>query len=488
MAKTKAKPKKKRESIVDLEVLNSDQRHAFEELRDFIADPNDDGIYVLKGWAGTGKTYCISVLVKYALEVMHNDHAWYKIAVTGPTNKSVRVIKKTSGLVNPRVFFQTIHSLLGLTEKITTEGEQIFTNDTQMRPQISQMKLLIIDEVSMLNDELFKEVIKYRHKLKIICMGDPAQIPPVGKPDCIPFRDELADTYRIKTIQLRKIMRQKEGNAIIDSSVAIRNNLLKSGNHVETVTLLNDGGEGIEFLNLNSMELRQRFSAILESYFKTDIFNQDSEYAKIIAWRNVTVSKMNSIIRRVIYGDTSLESKILIGEKLIANTPIVDRQGNIIFTTNEEFTVKDFAINDEIVDITNKFDNAGGPLEVTIKYYYAKVSYIDDDGDECTKMINILHEDSESEFKKVSLVLKTRAIQARGKFRTWIDYFGFIRRYADANYSYSITCHKSQGSTYNTVFVMEDDLDVNRNIEERNRIKYTAYTRASKKVYIVKRF
>jgi len=56
------------------------------------------------------------------------------------------------------------------------------------------------------------------------------------------------------------------------------------------------------------------------------------------------------------------------------------------------------------------------------------------------------------------------------------------------SYSYSITAHKSQGSTYNTTFVLEDDINVNIDVVERNRIKYTAYTRASNKLYVLKRF
>ena len=175
--------------IVDTSTLNEDQTEAFETLRNFIYDKNDDNIYVLKGWAGTGKTYCVSILVRYVLEVIYPDKNWYKIAVTGPTNKSVRVIKKTTGIRNPRVSFQTIHKLLGLTERITQDGQQEFVNQGDFVPQIQKTKLLIIDEVSMLNDDLFHEILRYRDRVKIICMGDPAQIPPVGKPDCIPFRE-----------------------------------------------------------------------------------------------------------------------------------------------------------------------------------------------------------------------------------------------------------------------------------------------------------
>ena len=75
---------------IDLSILNGDQRAAFGRLVKYVRDPNDRSVYVLKGWAGTGKTYCVSILVRYVLDVIYPDKNWYKIAVTGPTNKSVR--------------------------------------------------------------------------------------------------------------------------------------------------------------------------------------------------------------------------------------------------------------------------------------------------------------------------------------------------------------------------------------------------------------
>ena len=479
--------KKKRKPIIDLESLNSDQKTAFEDLRDFICDKGDDSVYVLKGWAGTGKTYCVSVLVRYVLEVIHPAHNWYRIGVTGPTNKSVRVIKKTSGLRNPRVTFQTIHKLLGLTERITKEGVQEFVNQGEFQPKIKTVKLLIIDEVSMLNDDLFHEVLKYRDKIKIICMGDPAQIPPVGRPDCIPFREELAAGYRIKTLDLKQIMRQKKDNAIIESSVAIRSELGRSKNPVEPVTKLNEKGEGIEFLNLNIPETRKGFSEILRRYFVTEEFKKDSEYAKIIAWRNKTVATMNDVIRKVIYGDEALGSKILVGEKLIANNPIIQNE-SIILNTNDEFSVDSFTISSDDLRYKVSDHPDADPFPITLKYYETTVSYLDDEDETIRVNIQILHEDSEEDFKKLANILKLRAIEKRGKDKSWLVYYNFLRKYADVNYGYCITAHKSQGSTYNTTFVLEDDIDMNWEIVERNRIKYTAYTRSSRKLYVLKRF
>jgi exodeoxyribonuclease-5 len=477
--------KKKKKSIVDVDVLNSDQKEAFEELRDFICDRDDENVYVLKGWAGTGKTFCISILVRYILEVVHPKSAWYKIAVTGPTNKSVRVIKKTSNLRNPRVTFQTIHKLLGLTEKITNDGQQVFVNqEKNFKPQINSVKLLIIDEVSMLNDDLFHEILKYRDKLKIICMGDPAQIPPVGKPDCIPFRDELADPYGIKTLQLKKIMRQKEGNAIIDSSVLIREDLWSERNPVKPVTSLNSLGEGVEFLNLNDGETRKGFGDILAKYFRSEEFKEDSEYCKIIAWRNKTVSSMNNIVRRIIFGEYECRTKILVGEKLIANSPVIIQGNLILFNTNDEFSVESTKIK-EMNMVLKTFSPV---IEVKLKFYDAVVSYLNDEDEIEKTSIEILHEDSEAEFSKIANLLKLKAIEKKGRDRSWLDYYDFLRNFADVNFGYCTTAHKSQGSTYNTTFVIEDDIFENYNIVERNRILYTSYTRASKKVYVLKRF
>jgi ATP-dependent exoDNAse (exonuclease V) alpha subunit len=92
------------------------------------------------------------------------------------------------------------------------------------------------------------------------------------------------------------------------------------------------------------------------------------------------------------------------------------------------------------------------------------------------------------EFKKLTMIMKRRAIVKKGADKSWVVYYNLIRRYADVGYGYSISCHKSQGSTYNTAFVLEDDIDANWDIIERNRIKYTAYTRPSKKLYVLKRF
>jgi exodeoxyribonuclease-5 len=282
-------------------------------------------------------------------------------------------------------------------------------------------------------------------------------------------------------------MRQKEDNPIIDTSVLIREDIYNDKINTGNETKVNEIGEGIEYLNLNLPETRKGFSEKLKEYFVTDEFVKDSEYAKIIAWRNKTVSTMNSIIRKAIYGEISETSKILNGEKLIANNPVIQDDA-VILNTNEEFTVESFSLNSEELSLIISENPDDDTMKVNLKYYDTIVSLVDDDGDLVKYNIEILHEDSEHEFQKVANILKLKAIQTKGRNKSWIRYYGFIRRYADVNFAYAISCHKSQGSTYNTTFVLDDDIDMNWNIVERNRIKYTAYTRASRKLYVLKRF
>jgi exodeoxyribonuclease-5 len=466
-------------NIIDTGVLNGDQRAAFGKLIKYVRDPSDRSIFVLRGWAGTGKTFCVSLMVNYLLSELYPDKNWYRIAVTGPTNKSVRVIRRSSDIIDPRVSFQTIHKLLGLKEKITTDGKQEFVKDPGFMPKISKIKLLIIDEVSMLNDDLFEKIIKHRDNIKIICMGDPAQIPPVGRPDCIPFTEDLAEEYGIATIDLKTIMRQKEDNPIISSSVKIRENINSHDSGIGHESVVNKMGEGIEFLNLGDPNVRKSITPLIGKYFKSELFEEDSEYAKIIAWRNKTVSTMNALVRRTIYGEDQISSKILPGEKLIINSPYIV-MGTVVFNTNDEFTVESFEIKTKKYKVED--------LEVEIKIYETEVWFLDDNNTRHTQSLEILHEDGEYDFKRFANVLRNIAIQKKGKNKTWIAYYDFLREFADVSYAYCITAHKSQGSTYEVSFVMEDDIDMNWDVIERNRIKYTAYTRASKKLYVLKKF
>lgn len=472
--------------------LNEEQAQAFDDILDFLDKPETDA-FVLKGYAGTGKTF----LVKRIIEFITSTYTSRKIAITAPTNKAVRVLQEDAPFntdegkgpvfedifnAKSRLNYSTIHKLLGLKEQITNTGEQKFTPDYKDKSELSKYKYLIVDETSMLVDEICREVMKFSKSIRIIYMGDPAQIPPVNRVDCIPFRKQ--EEYVFKTVELKKIMRQSGEHPVVDASFLIRNNLTIPQPIPVLETNLNDEGKGIVYIN-NSKEARKAIRPILTKYFDTDEFRKDADYAKVIAWRNKTVGYVNSIIRNILYGEEALA--YMVGEKLIANKPIFEEKQDkfwgggkwsIAINTSEEMEVEDVLVK------TKKFTEGSHQLYATI--YQCKVKIWDPiDKRMATDHISIIHEDTKKEYNELLRDTKALAVRTRDK-SAWVAFYNIMKWSANVGYNYAITAHKAQGSTYGNVILMEEDIDLNRTVLERNRIKYTAYSRPTNRLYILR--
>jgi len=452
------------------EGLNEGQTKAYEQLAGWIAKRNDHDMWLLEGYAGTGKTFLLQRII---LNALMGQPRW-KIAITAPTNKAVKVAKQIINNADSKLSFQTVHRLLGLKEKITDDGRQLFERDNFINgPDISSYGLVIVDEASMLNDDLFKELENHRRHIKLLFVGDPAQIPPVGREDSVPFDKSVRDAWNIRVARLDVVMRQAAENPIIATSMEIRNDLSTPSPIKKYYTAVTDGN-GIVHLNMNSDAERAEVRPLLTKLFDCDAFRTDPDHAKVIAWRNVTVGTFNSIIRGILYGKDA--AKLVPGEKLIADKPIA-RNTEILFSTNDEFEVISFDVKRGMFGLDEN--------EVELGYYLAVVEK-EEDGGRIRKAIRIIHEDSEIPFKRTAEGMRKRAIKEK-KGRAWRDYYDFCREFAEVNYNYAITCHKAQGSTYRNVVIAEDDIEYNRNIIERNRIRYTAYTRPSHTLYVLKR-
>lgn len=410
--------------------LNEGQKEAYIQMRSFI-ESHDNRMYLLEGYAGTGKTYLVGKLLRYVKEA----HTNWLIAVTAPTNKAVKVLMRSGNINDNKVKFQTIHKLLGLKEEITADGKQIFTRNQYEECSIEEHNLIIVDEVSMLNDDLFKEIEQYSGSVKIIFMGDPAQIPPVGREDCIPFKEDERKKFKIDRFLLTEIMRQTEGNPILKAGWSLREDLNNPSSPVPRQTDLNEDGHGLDFIDFGESAERNRLSQLFEEYFVCNEFKDDADHAKVIAWRNKTINKLNHIIRSLIYKDCEL-TKIMDGEKLVASKPIMDKYKIMLFTTNDEFEVSEF----EVLSKTYATDTDS----VRLKYYHATVEFLDMRGAKQSRKIDILHEDSSVDFDRVLASMKKAAIKQKGfeAKKLWVTYYGFMRQFADVSYNYAITCHK----------------------------------------------
>jgi len=476
-------------------IFNEEQKVQYNELEKFIA--SDSEYYMLEGYAGVGKTF----LITRVISSLGED---YKVVLTAPTNKAVKVLRD----FRPEgrdVDCSTIHKLLSLTIKKyppkpgSLEATFVLVKNQYAKSHpVKDYNLIIVDEASMLTDELFVMLNKEKPKgTKVIFMGDPAQIPPVNQADCIPLTNKGRELFSIQHGQLFKIMRQADGSKIAETGYQIRNNRWLAPDPILDRT----DGNDISFLNSHHDKHRTDFVTTFLHMFKSDIFNENPDYCKVIAYKNTTVNNINKIVRQTLYS-TQLIKAVMVGEKLIANKPIMNEDGRgIKFNTSDEFTVK------EIKEMVEFFDVPKGgveekPVQVAMDLGYkdevddAKHDYrfefyrcevesflgLDDDGEpmHCMDTVDILSEKSTKQFSWAMSKLKKKKLWNGKK-----GFFTMNDRFANVKYNYAITAHKSQGSTYKNVFILEDDIDTNRKLLERNRIKYTAVTRASQHLYLL---
>lgn len=459
--------------------LNADQQAGFDLLKAFFESNERDKMVSIKGYAGTGKTFLISKFVEYLNEVSLKRDVFQRIniAMTAPTNKAVQVLRETFTAGTGDVTFKTIHSLLGLKEKIMDSGEISFERDFDADAQtsIKDFTILFIDEVSMLNDKLFFEIKRYNNEVKIIMVGDPAQIPPVGKRDCEPFLNPAA--HGIAEFQLTKIMRQADGSAIIANSFIIRDNLEQSNFQFKH-------GKDLHIMRVTQRPaydksiLKQKFHALFQT-------TETCDDVKVIAWTNRKVDQYNNFIRGILFGKGA--PKLMAGERMVMNKPHAAngneqqkkkrKQGGVeMLTTNMEITVDSFVKESVELYPAKRYD-----------CYITKIKYINSSGKLVDGCIKIIHEDALRIFAADLEKIKQHAITGPTENRRpmWKEYYKLLRSVADVSYAYAITAHKSQGSTYKQTFVDAGNIQLNSNIVERNRILYTAITRAKSEVTLI---
>jgi len=158
--------------------FNNEQTDALNKIKHWLM--NGDLFFTLSGYAGTGK----STILKKILDNYNGN-----VVVSAPTHKAKKVIANVTGKRG-----QTLHSLLGLRPDVNLDDFN--PNDPQFNPiaepKITDFSFVVIDEASMINQELYKLIHSnvLNSKTKVLFVGDPAQIPPVGEKESVVFNQE----------------------------------------------------------------------------------------------------------------------------------------------------------------------------------------------------------------------------------------------------------------------------------------------------------
>ncbi|CDS49861.1 RecD-like DNA helicase Atu2026 [Polaromonas sp. CG9_12] len=475
--------------------LTREQREALVAIKAFLLDENQDA-FILRGSAGTGKTTLVAKLVDM-LEDMHRS-----CALLAPTGRAARIlgnkIKQITG--KPDHEGSTIHRAIYTLTHLEVNEEAETANDPGVRmifplkEEESTASLFVIDESSMVGDKeshgdfmqfgsgrLLKDIVTFArsrrpgrpvdHLTKLLFVGDPAQLPPVGENSSPALSDAyLAEHFklRVSSFDLTVVMRQAQGSAILDRATELRDAMMASrfnafslkpnGKDIEQV----DAKGAVELI-IQGIETKESIVAVVHS--------------------NATALEYNRNIRDRQWGDASLP--IQVGETLLVNR----NSPTHLLSNGDLVKVREVNAESEKVPVGLK-----GGHHVVLSFRGVTVAFRDADGTIIQTGCFVLENLLDSPHRELS-PLEQRALLVdfrrrhpdlhpkSAEFRRTIrhdPYFNAIQ----VKYGYALTCHKAQGGEWSTVIV-----DFESNAGSRNasffRWAYTAITRAVNKLVIV---
>lgn len=406
--------------------LTPDQQNALEKFTHFLADPAEQ-VFVLEGYSGTGKTTLVKTLLDQlpsllkAIKLINPSARRYDVELTATTNKAAENFGMITGMD-----VRTIHSFLGL--RVQTDYE---TNTTKLVPSskngFKEGILLFIDEASYIDKDLLGWIFKLTRNCKIVFMGDPAQLTPV-KSSATP----VFEASHFMKAQLSQVVRQAEGNPIVDLSTKFRETV-NSGEFFKFVP----DGKHIQYMD------RDTFNQAIEAEFCRPDWRYS--HSKFLAWTNKRVIDYNHHIRDRALGDPNFQ----VGDYAVCNK----------FVTVGKKSIK----TDQLVCITGI--GADTALHGVIGNWMT------------------LDYQLELFFPKSLEAKKALIKQARA-----LEQFNVVEeaenRWVDLRAAYACTVNKSQGSTFDKVFIDVDDIARCNSGEQIARLMYVAVSRARNTVYL----
>ena len=442
-----------------------DQAKLFSKLDEFIQDRDaEKSVFLLKGYAGTGKTTVVTSLVK----ILRGFD--YKYVLLAPTGRAAKVMASYSG----RTAFTIHKKIYRQTANPFSEG-LAFTR----QPNKAEKTFYIIDEASMISDDaafgqngLLQDLFSYvfeNKSNKLLLIGDTAQLPPVNQV-LSPALDAgyLKHHFRctVQEIELKQVMRQAEASGILMNATNLRNQLKKE---VPEIKLQTKGWRDIYRMTGEKLEDGLRYA-----YDKFGIEN-----SIVICRSNKSANLYNQHIRRQIFFS---EDEIGVGDYLMIvrnNYFWLPKESNIGFMANGDFV--------EITKIIRYEDLYGFRFaDVRIRF----VDYPDEEEQEVKIMLDTLYTDAPALPADQNKKLYEEVLQDYADIKNKRDRAKELKKnpYLNAlqvKFAYALTCHKAQGGQWKAVFVDQGFLKDDMVNEEFARWLYTALTRSSEELYLL---
>ena len=459
--------------------LTNQQNKVFEQIKVFLN--SDASVFILRGYAGTGKTTMVKVIADYIEQTR-------QLAMMAPTGRAARVLAMKTGHTATTIH-KAIYSKAHVEPKkvkniADSEFKFVFSiNNSENGGNI----VAIVDEASMVcsrkiehelfmfgTDNLMEDLLTFVRPNfggKVIFVGDPAQLPPVGESVSNALRAEYFKEKGLKVIEaeLTEVLRQKDDSVILKNAMMIRD-LLKKDKRNQLVF----------------EEQKDDVETVPSEQFLDKYLNYRKESGRhdsvIICYSNKSANRYNRDIRKSLYGgDVPLqENDILL---ITQNNYRLDRM-------NGEF-VPVLSIGERIQQSAPVYAQIGGKKErIVITLNFIKVTVPNGDGYPmpCMLLEDLLTSDTatisidENRALYINFCMRNpRLKQGTESFAEALlndEYYNAIR----AKYGYAVTGHKCQGGEWGKVFV---DYTGRTGLDDDSlRWAYTATTRAQKTLYV----
>ncbi len=442
------------------------QKKIIEKLSAFVCDDDCERIFILNGYAGTGKTTLIASFVA-ALKAVR-----IKPVLLAPTGRAAKVLAQYTG---ERA--RTVHKRI-YRQRTTGDFESKFSLDRNMEKDAC----FIVDEASMLSNysgdnnlfgsgSLLDDLVSYvrsGQRCRLILVGDNAQLPPVGH-DTSPALDagRMSVYGPVEYASLDEVVRQEADSGILFNATLVR-------------CMLENGIYEPPRFELNFPDIR----AISGAEFMEEVESCYSRYGRdetiVITRSNKRANRFNEGIRRYVLG---AEEEIEAGDMLMVV------KNNYHYTEREEDCPIDFMANGDIVRLRRlrRFQELYG-----FRFAEARLSFPDYDDTEidCKVLLDTVSSQSPSltqeESSRLFYAVSEDYADIRSKAKRYKEvrenpYFNAVQ----IKFAYAVTCHKAQGGQWSAVFVdrlLFGDETMSRDLM---RWLYTAITRATERLYLV---
>lgn len=442
----------------------SGQQHFFTKIAEFLENEDVRDCFLLKGYAGTGKTTLISTVIKVITKF------GYKTVLLAPTGRAAKVMSNYS-----KKKALTIH------KKIYRQVADAYTGTLHFERQSNKHRdtLFIVDEASMISDEaefgshgLLYDLIEYVFEgigNKLLIVGDVAQLPPINK-ELSPALDKsyLESTFFLSVYEqeLTEVTRQGQHSGILRNATSLRDTLPLEKLDIKLQT------KGLrDFYKMPSDRLEDGLRYAYEKHGRENV--------TIITRSNREAVQLNQFVRRQI---NAAEEELEVGDLLMIvrnNYTVLDEESPAGFLANGDFVeVKRIRKEEEV----HGFRFATVELQL--------LDYEEQPPFEAKIFLDTLHSPSPSLTQEENRRLYEAVLEDYMYLKTKKARNEAIRQdvYLNAlqvKFAYALTCHKSQGGQWKSVFVNQGFLPEDQVNKEFVRWLYTAVTRATDEIFMM---